>query len=240
MPEGRPRPVSRDFGGATVVRKKTVWLFWALPWGRRSSPILSLHDVSLRNPYCLIVSHCCRTCKVLGCYFLNVLRPERTTFFETAEQHDEAKWQTVLRLLEISPSSCVPNDSPEAQRRARERALLSMRHGGLGLRCAARANVSAYWSAWADALPVLHDKVPEITAMLVGELSRGDTATSMSLSSAARAKGALEEDGFHDIPDWRSIVEGVRAPRPQERPEGDEPRHGWQAKAHQFRKKSVR
>jgi hypothetical protein len=64
-----------------------------------------------------------------------------------AELHDEAKWQTVLRLLEISPSSCVPNDSPEAQRRARERALLSMRHGGLGLRCAARANVSAYWSA---------------------------------------------------------------------------------------------
>ena len=72
--------------------------------------------------------------------------------------------------------------------------------------------------------------------MLVGELSKGDTATSMSLSSAARAEGALE-DGFHDIPDWRSIVEGVRAPRPQDRPEGDEPRHRWQAKAHQFREK---
>ena len=69
------------------------------------------------------------------------------------------------------------------------------RHGGIGLRSAARTAPAAYWAAWADALPVLSARLPAQCAVLVTALEQ-DGGGSQSLQAAARAAQLLEAEGF--------------------------------------------
>ena len=48
----------------------------------------------------------------------------------------------------------------ETERQAR----LPLRLGGLGLRSATRTAFAAYWASWADALPMLKARLPQLVA----------------------------------------------------------------------------
>ncbi len=106
------------------------------------------------------------------------------------------------------------------------------------MRSAGRGACSAYWSAWADALPVLHAKVPELTARISNEMQQGGASVCESSVAAGAAKSVLCHDGFVDIPAWGELVGGVAPGRRDGPPEPDEPRHGWQAKAHRWREQA--
>ena len=55
-----------------------------------------------------------------------------------------------------------PREEPLSLRN--ERAQLPCRLGGLGLRCATRISLAAYWASWADVLPTVRERFPELAA----------------------------------------------------------------------------
>ena len=70
-----------------------------------------------------------------------------------ARMHDDAVWNTLATLLGGVP--------PQEAAQARAVAELPAALGGLGLLSATRAAPAAYWAGWADALPVLSQRLPE-------------------------------------------------------------------------------
>ena len=46
-----------------------------------------------------------------------------------------------------------------------------MRLGGLGLRSASRAAAGAYWASWADALYMIDERLPAVSATIVEHLT---------------------------------------------------------------------
>ena len=50
-------------------------------------------------------------------------------------------------------------------------ATLLMRMGGLGFRSAERMAPSAFWASWADALPMIADRLPQVAAHVVGAVT---------------------------------------------------------------------
>ena len=58
----------------------------------------------------------------------------------------------------------------EDQVTARHLATLPMRLGGLGLRSAARMAPASYWASWADALPMIHERLPQVARNVVDRL----------------------------------------------------------------------
>ena len=80
-----------------------------------------------------------------------------------ARDHDAAFWRTLQQRL-------GPPCDDEAERgRARQLAFLRERLGGLGLSSAFRFRPAANWAAWADALPVLHQRRPDVAVRCVRE-----------------------------------------------------------------------
>ena len=53
---------------------------------------------------------------------------------------------------------------------ARDVATLPMRLGGLGLRSATRMAPAAFWASWADALPMLSQRLPALTDEIMQSL----------------------------------------------------------------------
>ena len=51
----------------------------------------------------------------------------------------------------------------EQQAVARQIATVPMRLGGLGLRSARRMAPAALWASWADAMPMLSERLPNLT-----------------------------------------------------------------------------
>ena len=100
-------------------------------------------------------------------YALRSLPPEATRAFATA--HDVA----VLACLDTLLSCAAPSGLPLL---ATARAQLALRHGGLGLRSAARHALVAYWSSWADVLPVIASRDPAFARALVDTLEGGSPA----------------------------------------------------------------
>ena len=58
---------------------------------------------------------------------------------------------------------------------ARRIASLPVVRGGLGLRSSALLSQAAHWAAWADILPIIAERVPELAARVVPELERRDS-----------------------------------------------------------------
>ena len=78
-----------------------------------------------------------------------------------AEMHDRAKFQCLEGLLQI-PGAVSKNFQVEGI------ASLPCCFGGLGLRDARRTATATYWAAWADALPILIARLPELGNKLDG------------------------------------------------------------------------
>ena len=112
---------------------------------------------------------------------------------------------------------------------ARRIAFLPVVHGGLGLRSSALLSPAAYWAAWADMLPTLVERVPDLAEQVLQELESGDSRI-VSVAQAAAADHAVTRAEFPLKPTWRELAAGFRPPNPapaSEEEPGQWP-HGWQ------------
>ena len=139
--------------------------------------------------------------------------------------HDDAFWNTLATLLGGVP--------PQEAAQARAVAELPAALGGLGLLSATRTAPAAYWAGWADALPVLRQRLPEFAETCARLLANGGGGAP-SLQRAAEARALLQTEGWHTCPAWRDIVEGTRPPPMRDTGLGDWP-HGWQSHASRTR-----
>ena len=122
-----------------------------------------------------------------------------------ARAHDAAIWNVVEGLL-----GGQGPDEGDAWLAARAVAFLPPSFGGLGLLSAERVSPAAYWAAWADALPVLRARYPEVADGLVHELE-GEPARPC-LRAAALAAHRLAEAGWEARPDWDACARGAGRP----------------------------
>ena len=96
-------------------------------------------------------------------HFLKTLPHSQSACY--AGRHDIGMMEAMEEIL-----GGLPGD--EVQKGAKEIATMPMRLGGLGLRSAARMAPAAFWASWADALPTISNRLPEV-ANRVTVLSNG-------------------------------------------------------------------
>ena len=58
---------------------------------------------------------------------------------------------------------------------ARLISFLPVVQGGLGLRSMALLSPAAYWAAWADVLPIVEERVPDLAERVMQELESDDS-----------------------------------------------------------------
>ena len=202
------------------------------PHGHRAYVTRHLEDLSAEHQRLLDVLHelpelqsswlLLSLCASPRCnYYLRALPPSLSAPF--AVRHDLALRDCLLRIL----------DNPAAVEatlaRAGEVAQLPFKHGGLGLRCAARLAQAAYWASWADCLPMVHQRHPPIAQFLQHSLDLAEDmqATADCLQEARLARATLLHEGFDECPSARQILDGAR-PRQPTSPDVGEWSHGWQ------------
>ena len=136
--------------------------------------------------------------------------PEQTTPMRTmppsvsriyCEAHDEGIWSTAKALMGIQDAS-----DPEHQ----QLASLPMRMGGLGLRSATRCAGAAYWASWADALPMIRDRTPQIAQLVATSLSSAVPPAAGCLAELHEAATVLDQQGFWWRPSWTALWQGKR------------------------------
>ena len=126
------------------------------------------------------------------------------------------------------PSSGNIGSDPVAAT-ARKIAFLPVVHGGLGLRSSALLSPAAHWAAWADVLPIIAERAPELGDRVLQELEAEESSVP-SVRRAHAAERAVTQPEFRAKPTWQELVDGARPPeRPQQYDEepGQWP-HGWQ------------
>ena len=93
-------------------------------------------------------------------------------------------WDTLLH--------CLGGAGPEGAQDARCIAFLPATLGGLGLQSATRGAVAAYWVVWADALPVIHARRPELADACVAPERPDEAAGCLGRAATARAMLLME------------------------------------------------
>ena len=101
-----------------------------------------------------------------------------------------------------------------------------MRLGGLGLRSARRMAAGAYWSSWADALAMIHQRLPRVANSITEKLE-GVVAARGCLTEFREVADRLDRQGFVGCPGWGELKLGARPP-PAHTVEPGEWAHGWQ------------
>ena len=94
-----------------------------------------------------------------------------------------------------------------------------------GVEDAVRVAVPAYWASWADCIPMIFNRHPDVANLFVHEL---EGTREGALGAAAEAKRAVTGVLGFDPPTWEDLAHGARPP-PAE-PEDMEPwsGRGWQ------------
>ena len=129
-------------------------------------------------------------------------------------------------------SACIPYlmliTSGHLPQQAACLAQIALRHGGLGLRSAQLHAPAAFWASWADALPAVHRRDPELAAILSQQLAVPGACASLVAVQAAVAH--LVQCGF-EAPTWPALL-AQNGPRPPS-VEDDSPGfgRGWQQTA---------
>ena len=152
-------------------------------------------------------------------YLLRTLPPEAVARF--ADAHDAGLWRCMCRLLNI------PEDQDAVTKLI---ATMPLVLGGLGLRSAARTRQAAFWASWADCLPMIRERHPELAEDLLLRLEGG--ANTSALGAAREAALTLTGVMGFTPPSWTALSRGARPPDWQ--PEDYEPgvhRGGWQHEA---------
>ena len=98
--------------------------------------------------------------------------------------------------------------SGEEKMVAHQLASLLVRLGGLGLRSAVRLASAAFWSSWADALHMIHERLPRLAADTVERLDDVDGC----VAELRNAADGLDRQGFVGRPSWVELQAGVRPP----------------------------
>ena len=155
----------------------------------------------------------------------------RANFLIRAINHARRLWWCLGQVLGTDLEQC--------EARMRDVATLALVLGGLGLRSAARTSQSAFWASWADAIPMVGARHPEVASQLVRHLEGNpDPPTLAAAEHAARAFSGIL--GF-ELPSWRSLLLGAG---PTARaPDTFEPgtqRQGWQHEASSRTEESFR
>ena len=91
-------------------------------------------------------------------YLLRMCSPNVTTEF--ANNHDFGVAACLRRLLQVE-------DLPA---QALATGHLPLSQGGLGLTCASVLATPAFWSSWADSLPVIHNQLPQYAGQILEQL----------------------------------------------------------------------
>ena len=150
-------------------------------------------------------------------YLLRMCSPNVTTEF--ANNHDFAVAACLRSLLEVE-------DLPA---QALATAHLPLSRGGLGLTCASVLATPAFWSSWADCLPVIHNQLPQYAAQILEHLQHPSAAIP-SIQAAAAAAQALEERGWTP-PNWTELTQGIQPNATEETTEEAPRTRGWQQRA---------
>ena len=128
-----------------------------------------------------------------------------------ARAHDARLWSCLFHILGIAEDTC--DDV------ARATASLPLAMGGLGLRSAARTSPPAFWASWADCLPMVQKRHPEVATHIVEMLSNHPSTPCLEAAVQA-AEGLHALPGFTP-PSWLELALGTRPP--QREPEENEP-----------------
>ena len=149
-------------------------------------------------------------------HFLRTIPPSRSA--ECAVGHDVGMLQAMESVLEGLPGATQIS--------------LPMRMGGLGIRSASRLAPSAFWASWADALPMLQDRLPSI--------SKPKSQTFLMGHRRQAAWESFKQPHRCSIATVSSAVQGGRALQgstssPSTDPSLESGRHGWHASEHHFR-----
>ena len=121
-----------------------------------------------------------------------------------------------------SRASSMPAQLPHA----RTTALMLLSKGGLGLGCAVRARHAAHYASWADSLPMVRQRHPDVADSIIMGLER-DPA--LCFRAVRDCEGHLRAAGFEPRP-WEDIAQGARPGDSAE----DEPllhKKSWQKEA---------
>ena len=119
--------------------------------------------------------------------------------------------------------------------------VLPMRMGGLGLRSASRMAQSAFWASWADAMPMISERLTQVANRVELQLAMEEPVG--SLGELQEAAQSLDRCGFVARPSWAALRRGARPPLCLHSEPG-EWQHGWQFHAssiseHHFRQTMV-
>ena len=154
---------------------------------------------------------------------------------ELAQEHDQRIWDAFSVLFSLPTANEWDDNLQRVSRSSCQRqAKLPMRLGGCGLRDSARVAPAAYWASWADTLPVLIARYPDIGARMVAQLMRAmadadDASTVLCLCEAELAGWRCELAGWRSRPTWLDLAAGTRPPTPQpDETTLGEWIHGWQ------------
>ena len=151
-------------------------------------------------------------------YLLRMCAPESTKDF--AEAHDTAIGACLQSLLQTTD---IPATSLAI-------AHLPLTQGGSGLMSATILSAPAYWSSWADTLPLLQTHLPEFTHQILEQLTAHSQA-SPALQAAADAARTIAATGW-EPPTWAAIASGqTQAPAPPPATAEGPFARGWQHKA---------
>ena len=149
-------------------------------------------------------------------HFIRTLPPSQSAMYSAG--HDVGMRRAMRTILGRLPGDVTQQEVAERI------ATLPMRLGGLGLRSSDRTVPAAYWASWADALPMLSRRLPELTTHILNELAHGPQGCLAELTTAC---GRLDRSGFVSRPGWPLLRAGERPPPPRSTEPG-EWQHGWQ------------
>ena len=205
------KPGARVWRGSEVLTEEQGIKVLGAPVGHRDfvrkyvERILEQHEVLLNGiprvpdvqSAWLLLLHCA---SARANYQLRVMPPE--CVLEFARAHDENMWRGLCTILEVPTTACSRN--------ARDLSSVPLSLGGLGLRGAIRTRVSAYWASWADTLPMVQSRHPQIADIMVYHFE--GVTESPCLGAASSAAAELDELDDLDVPRWSELAAGLRPP----------------------------
>ena len=166
---------------------------------------------------CFLLVHCA---SAQTNFFLRSVRPEAVA--EYARLHDAGLWECFSRILQVDLSTFGQE--------THDVATLPFVLGGLGLRSAVRTSVPACCASWADCMPMIRERHPQVAKQFAAFLEgHPDTPHLREAAAAVRSLHGVME---FEPPSWVAVATGAR--QEAREPEDYEPgsvRAGWQHEA---------
>ena len=94
------------------------------------------------------------------------------------------------------------------------------------MRSALRTAPAAYWASWADTLPMVRARNPDLARSMLERLEGSAEATEC-VTAAVEAQRRVKAAGYDQCPEWRAVWDGQRPEQTTEAEPG-EWKHGWQ------------